>query len=89
MAERYNVDFFAELEKQGEDQVREGIAVGIYSAAKTRLAEEWLRRKDQERSERRASHKKTMETVAAIAAIVAAVAATIGAISSTIILFSN
>ena len=49
MADQKKVDFFAQLDGLGEDQVRESIAAGVYNPTRTRLAEEWLRRKDQER----------------------------------------
>jgi len=40
----------AELERHGEDEVRLRLAQKIYSAEKTALAREWLRRKEAERA---------------------------------------
>lgn len=89
MAEHHNVDFYAELEADGEDEVRRKLALGVYSRAKAKLAEEWLHSTERQRSERRASHKQRLDTIAAIAAVVAAVAATIGAIASIMVLLSD
>ena len=45
-------EFYAELEKEGEDQVRKNLATErIYGSTKRPLVEEWLRRKDQERED--------------------------------------
>lgn len=43
--------FLAELEKLGEDQVRMNLAQGIYGSEKTSIVTEWLRRREQARSE--------------------------------------
>lgn len=44
--------FFAELEKLGEDEARKRLASkAVYGGDKAALVEEWLRRKDQERSD--------------------------------------
>ena len=80
----------AELEKLGEDKVRAQLATSVYGDAgnKRALVVEWLRKKDQSRSERREKRRNIRDTIAAIAAIVAAVAATIAAVASIILLFS-
>ncbi len=44
--------FFAELEALGEDEARNRLASrAVYGGDKSALVEEWLRRKDQERSD--------------------------------------
>lgn len=43
--------FYANLEEQGEDQVRDNLAFGRYAGRKLALAETWLRRKERERSD--------------------------------------
>ena len=45
-------EFFAELEKTGEHQVRaQFVTASVYGSSERDLAEEWLRRKDQERKD--------------------------------------
>ncbi len=71
--------FFAELEKIGEDEVRLRLAHGhVYGSDKVPFVEEWLRRKDQDHKE--ASNREQIEiareaTAAARAAARAALSA--------------
>ena len=47
-------EFYAGLEKEGEDQVRKNLATErIYGSDKRPRVEEWLRRKDQDREDSR------------------------------------
>src|SRR4051794_40231020 len=77
-------EFWATLEKLGEEEVRNRLAIGDYGDSGWRrgLVKEWLRRKDQERSEatnlalrRAARSANTAAWIAAIAAIIAAICA--------------
>ena len=47
--------FILQLEDLGEPEVRERFAHGVFVARSKRYAEEWLRRKDEERAEARSS----------------------------------
>ena len=88
MVDQKKVDFFAQLDGLGEDQVRENIAAGVYNPTRTRLAEEWLRRKDQasariaadsaRESVREARRANTIATAAIVIAIVSIIIAVIG-----------
>lgn len=84
--------FWAELDELGEEQVRVNLDVTkIYGdvGSKRALALEWLRRRDQSRSEtsnreqmRIARSAKNAAWIAAIAAIVAAIIAAVAAVMS-------
>lgn len=87
-----DLDFkYADFERDGEEKVRERIALKAYLAPMDGLAREWLRRKDGARAEaerlsaeatraeerRIARSAKNAAWAAAIAAIIAAIAAVI------------
>jgi hypothetical protein len=74
--------FWSELEAVGEDEVRTRLAAKIYGEAnhKAPLAREWLRRKDQERSDLSTSEQTRIARSAKNAAWAAAIAAIIAAI---------
>ena len=76
--------FWAELDKLGEEKVRERIVAKAYGEAghKRAFAEDWLRNREASRLAAAENRRNTTQTIAAIAAIVAATAATIGAIAS-------
>ena len=80
--DRYTPDgFFAELEQLGEDEVHNRVAAGIYSSAnrKKELAELWLSRKDQARSDADRSEALKTARSASAAAVRAADAAELAA----------
>ena len=78
--------FWAELDGLGEEEVRTRVSVGTYSSAnkKRELAQQWLERNSQERSERSNSEQMRIARSAKNAAWAAAIAATIAAICATI-----
>lgn len=89
-------EVWAKYDAIGEDEVRKRIVSKNYAGQNLALAQEWLRRKDQERAEVESSRKdasnreqiniarsaKNAAWIAAIAAIVAAIAAVIALTSS-------
>jgi hypothetical protein len=85
-------EFFARFERLGEEGVRLKRATKFYGDAgrQLQLVDEWLRRKDQSRSEeasreqrRNARHAKNAAIAAATAAIVAAICAVIAVIRAS------
>jgi hypothetical protein len=75
-------ELFAKLEQEGESSVRNKFAQGLYGQQKTPLVSEWLRQKDQARTDflsnehlksTKSAHKAAW--VAAFAAVASALAA--------------
>jgi hypothetical protein len=96
MAVTHTEELFARFEAEGETAVRNSWAGGAYLPDDARLAEEWLRRKDQSRGEaaERAREASSLEQIriahsAKNAAWIAATAATIAAIVSIVLMVIN
>jgi|GEM_PF-3018399 len=77
-------EMWPKLEEMGEREARWRLNSGVFTGYKKAAVEEWLRQKDQDRSDERDRRNNTKQTIAEIAAIVAAVAATIGAIAAIV-----
>jgi hypothetical protein len=73
--DQHTADFFRDLSEQGEEAVRAKLAAGIYAGKRIGLAEEWLRQRDQERSDFSQSEQITIARSAKDAAWAAARAA--------------
>ncbi len=69
-----SAQFYAECEKLGEDKVREGVLTKRYGSGnhKLELAQEWLRRKEQERESAQVAEQTAIAQRAADAAWVSA-----------------
>lgn len=92
MATAEHEQHFASFEKEGESQVRMRLAAGDFGIRGTLFgaALEWLRLKDEERSDRRASKAESIARRSNIIAIIALILSTIVAIiaaSDKVILF--
>ena len=91
MNDKYQ-DFFASFEKEGEPQVRIRLAAGTLGDRGDLFgaAQEWLRLKDEERNERRASKAEIIArraNIIAISAIILSGITAISAASDKVILF--
>jgi len=80
--------FFASLDELGEERVRERLAQGrTYGVEKHRLAQEWLRRRENSRSDADSFEQKRIARSAKNAAWTAAIAAIIAAIAAVASIF--
>jgi len=75
-------EFWQKLEQDGEEVVRRRIAEGVYAKKKRDLVEEWLRKRDLDRDQKRHNEVAVIARSAKRAAWVAASGAILSAIAA-------
>lgn len=75
-------EFWQKLEQDGEEVVRRRLAEGVYAKKKRDLVEEWLRKRDLDRDQKRHDEVAAIAISAKRAAWVAAIAAILSAIAA-------
>lgn len=78
--------YYGDFDRDGEEAVRNRVALHQYNEKKHALALEWLRKRDQERSDASMAEQITLARSAKNAAWAAAIAAIIAAIAAIIAL---